>query len=241
MLNQTKQGIRRAFNKAADTYDDFCHIQKTIGVELIQRLSKIGSYYQHIIDLGCGSGVVTELLALQINYQQFHAIDFADQLLVKANKRLSHYSVDVIENDFDFIHDKKFNLAFSNMSLQWSCDLLHTLKIIYENLHSNGVLAFSIPLFGTFNELNSMSVNHFYQLEEIINLLYQSQFDLLFKRTDVIQTHYDSTKSALNTIKSIGANYLVDRPINSLHGKSFLLQTNIRSLTYHVGYFIARK
>ena len=71
-----KSKIKECFNKAADTYDANCYIQKIAGKKLMSYLSEYVYKPDNILELGCGTGIVTEILANQYNnYNQFYALD----------------------------------------------------------------------------------------------------------------------------------------------------------------------
>lgn len=236
MLNN----IRRCFNKASGTYDEYSLTQQKVGANLIETLGLYTQTMENIIDLGCGSGIVTEQLALQYRYNEFYAIDIADQLLLLANKRLTKYKILTLEQDFDNLMNKEFNLMFANMSLQWSLDIAETIKKIAARLHVNGILAFSIPLSGTFPELINYSRNHYYLAEQIQHYINNAGLECIKHCTEYFYLSFSSTKLALKTIKSVGANCVFQPTCRTLKGKTFLERQDVHALTYHIGYFIAR-
>src|SRR5262249_1998089 len=151
--------------QAEETYDDNCQVQREIGNRLIELVVNDRREFQRIIDLGCGTGLVTAQLANQINYRDFHAIDIADLLLAKAKERLAHHSIQTYSAYFDRLptYDFSFDLVFSNMALQWSRCLIASLTCFASLLTPGGLFAFSIPLPGTFNELKPyFSLQYFF-------------------------------------------------------------------------------
>jgi len=239
-LNSTKN-IRYCFNQAADSYDGQSYIQKQIGLCLIQSLLSHLTNATHIIDLGCGSGFTTLQLAKAIEYQSFAAIDIADQLLTKAENRLNPYGVDVYAADFDNLStSKQFNLIFSNMALHWGLQFAKTLHSLTTQLAANGVIAFSIPLTYTFQELPSRSRNVFYDLKKIKTMLEKLNLSLLNSDEDYLVATFNSMLAALRSIKASGANYLMSHTSSRLN-KTQLTKLQTFDLTYHVGYFVAKK
>lgn len=236
--------IKKFFNQAKHTYDDHCQLQLDIGHTLINTIKNISSSYAATIDLGCGTGLVTEKLAKTISYQHLHAIDIANELLTKAHQRMTALNVTLYEADFNHlnINDLQFDLAFSNMALQWSADLNQTLLAIANCVKTNGTLAFSIPLPGTLIELKHYyALNHFLSTESIARSLQSSGFTLIHQHTDTITLPFDSLYLALKSIKNMGANYTGKHLHKGLRGKSFLHLHVLQRLTYHIGYFIAKK
>ena len=131
------------------------------------------------------------------------------------------------------------------MALQWAIDLAQTLLSIYQHLASEGWIAFSLPLAGTFHELTTAVKNNFFSAKEIAQLLATAGFSQIDYFNEWTVTHFSQRIAALKAIKAMGANYLLDRKQVSLRSKFSLNNLNkiitASSLTYHIGYFIARK
>ncbi len=239
--NFHKNKIRRCFNRAALTYDQRSYPQQMIGDNLINLLGKYISASESIIDLGCGSGLVTELLARRLSYKNFYAIDISDQLIAQADSRLHARDIQTFHKDFENFNFKNrlFNLVFSNMSLHWSRNLQKNLLTINNNMASNGIIAFTIPLDGTFTELACASRNNFHRYQDILNHLADAGFEPLSCFHESLTFIYSSWITALKSIKATGANYVFNREKKSLTGSLSL--SNKPNLSYHIGYFIGRK
>lgn len=239
------KNIRRCFNRAALTYDQNCQIQFTVGESLIQKLAVLQPYTNHIIDYGCGTGLVTAQLAMRFPYQHFYAIDIAERLLIQAQNRLENYGIQCLRNDFQSWQNRSinFNLVFSNLALHWSFDLKTILAAIYNCLVPQGLLAFSIPLAGTFDELKNITKNHFFEPIIIRQMLEEIGFNEIDFSEETIQKNFESIISAIKAIKAIGANYTKNKIYQGLRGKNFMhnLWQEPVLLTYQVGYFIASK
>jgi len=248
-LDEIEQKIKRNFNKSAKTYDTYATIQNKIGHQLLSMIDPYLNQVSHLIDLGCGTGLLTLALAKRCTYQRFYAIDIADRLLFNARKRLSTFKITVEEQNFNYFHYENclFDCVFSNMALQWSTNIKKTFTHINQNMRLNGFFLFSLPLKNTFQELNADAKNHFFDLSEISNLLQQSGFVLLSENQEKLLLNFNSVREALHSIKAVGANY--HHPSNSsLRGKSYLSTLNNHfpihqrfSLTYEIGYFLIRK
>lgn len=244
----SKQLIKNAFNKAANLYNNHCHLQFSAGKKLISLLNLQQFNLPRIIDLGCGTGIVTRELASQRNYSDFHAIDMADQFICKAKECLSEYNLKIYESDFDHLYqaNNPFDIIFSNMSLHWSPNFQATLHVITQMLSKNGILAFSIPLAGTFHELQThCAVNDFFEQRFVENLIRLCGLELESANEKFV-FQFDNLLEALKSVKAVGANY-VNKNNRRLQYNASLrkqLQDSMNTsitLTYHVGYFIAKK
>ncbi len=256
MKNSEKQKLKECFNKAAAYYDQQSILQQRIGQSLLEQLVAVvpavtgihagtTATVQRIIDLGCGTGIITEKLAQTFQYRQFYAVDIAEQLLLQAKTRLSPLGIEVFNADFEeyIAGTPLFNLAFANMALQWSFNFAHTLQKISSLLETKGLLAFSLPLAGTFTELSqNYPINKFYAAQEILDFLSQVQLTPLTFTTETIHLQFASLQAALWSIKAMGANYVKKesrRTKPKAMNATQLLQPT--GLTYEIGYFIAQK
>lgn len=241
-LDPAESNIPSAFNKAAKTYDQYTHLQQHIGKKLIALLPN--KIYLNTIDLGCGTGTTTAHLANTITFETFYAVDNADKLLALAFNRLAHLPISIEKSDFDNLgkFNHPFDLAFSNMALHWSRRLELTLKQIAAQLNREGLIAFSLPLQGTFRELeNYFSVNPQASKEHIIQSLEKTSLKIIAHQQETHLLKFNSTLDALRSIKNVGATHVANRKYKTLLGKSFLQQHTITELTYEIGYFIAKQ
>lgn len=240
----TSYFIQRAFNKAHHTYDHHSQLQQTIGLQLIHMLRSFPFHNTpRIIDLGCGTGWITEKLAHTYHDADLHALDFAENLLHKANERLARYAIHLHHADFNALpeSDFPFDIIFSNMALHWSPNLFSTLQSLIAHLSNHGVLAFSLPLAGTFRELQPhFAVNKFYDAATLAQDLDACGYEIAIAHTETHVRTFNNTLSALKSIQQVGAN-VTERNVNHLRGKTHFKQLQLHSLTYRIGYFIATK
>jgi malonyl-CoA O-methyltransferase len=217
--------IRDCFNKAATKYDANCQLQLATGEKLLSLIKPA----ETIIDLGCGTGITTA----KLKYKKLYALDISDKLLAQAKLRLGNKNITYLETSFDNFSGLKLDLAFANMSLQWSDNLSLTLRNIKDNLKATGILAFSIPLAGTFSELN-ISTMPFLSIKQVIEIL--DGWQIIYSESEEINYLFPNLIEALRSIKSVGANYCKN--------KTGALPSRDRSpylLKYNIGYFMVRK
>ena len=154
-----KQKIRQRFSRAAGTYDAHAEVQRELALRLLQELPDgcgpegIGA----ILEIGCGTGRFTALLADHYPKARIVALDFAEGMAQAARKRLEGKSnVSVLCEDgerFLAACPGFFDLICANSTLQWFDDLTAALRRIGQQLTGTG--CFAGVLFGprTFTEL----------------------------------------------------------------------------------------
>jgi len=241
-MNNPLKCIAHAFNLAAASYNKHARIQREVGDKLIHMITSFQSHFDNVVDAGCGTGLVTEQLAREITYTSFTACDISLASLVEAAilpADIRRMEIDFNELDQVSPHP---NLIFANMALHWSTSLADTLSIFHSTLANNGMLAFSIPLIGTFREIsNHYSCRDYLTHDQVISLLTNSGFTLLNTCHTTHINCYESTLSALRAIKQTGVSYVTHRLHKSLLGKNHLHQYPVQQLTYITGYFLAMK
>lgn len=238
-MHHHEQSVCRAFNNAAATYDQFASVQTTAGLSLIQNLSGSKYHFNHILDAGCGTGIVTNMLAKALPHSSLLAIDISSALLDQAKKLSSDIQWQL--QDFNDIHTQH-DLIFSNMALHWSRSLPHTFEVLHQALVDNGILAFTLPLNGTFTELSdNLSTLDFYTQEQITTLMQENGFRVTDTDCITYREYFDNTLSALRSIKSTGTCHVNKRRHSSLRGKDFLRSLSFMQLTYVTGFFIGVK
>jgi malonyl-CoA O-methyltransferase len=233
--------IRDCFNRATH-YDQHCQLQTSVGNQLIKLLTEWAPRQPRILDLGCGTGKITQQLLRVLPYQHLYALDTAGQLLTQAKKRLYQPNITFIEADFNrmLAFKQTVDIVFSNMALHWSTDLGMTLAAIQSTLTKNGLLAFSLPVTGSLTELeNEVAINPLMSPTYIKQQLNQHNYILNTYLIEKITLEFPEPLAVLKSLKNIGASHVIQRRHHTLRGKSFINKLTRSRLTYVIAYFIA--
>jgi trans-aconitate 2-methyltransferase len=119
--------------------------------ELLARVPEPATERPRIVDLGCGAGNVTALLAARWPAARITGLDNSPAMLERA--RAEHAgpldgggSLDFAAADLaDWRPDRGYDLIVSNAALQWVPGHLDLLAVWAEALHPGGTLAFQVP------------------------------------------------------------------------------------------------
>ncbi|VWX56333.1 trans-aconitate methyltransferase [Burkholderiales bacterium 8X] len=99
---------------------------------------------RRVVDLGCGPGNSTELLAARFPGADIVGIDNSRAMLESARKRLP-----AVRFEFDDIHDwepeSAPDLIYANAALQWVPDHETLIPRLFDKLQPGGVLAIQMP------------------------------------------------------------------------------------------------
>ena len=232
-MNLLKLRIAHSFNKAEASYDNHCFLQSAIADELILRLRSFINFPAYILDAGCGTGNSTKKLIDNLPYKKIWGLDIAEKLLARAKSKQLDASFIIADFDRHIFHG--MDLVYSNMALQWSADIGNSLRVFKGELREGGLIAFSLPLEMTFCEIEPAHRNKFCSFTTIKNSLSLNDLEILSSWENNYVLDFDSQIEALRSIKLVGANCLVNQ------SKRTRLRMSEAKLTYHIGFFIARK
>jgi malonyl-CoA O-methyltransferase len=142
-----KAAIRRKFSRAAATYDEHATVQKEAAEQLAERLPDPGP--ASILELGCGTGNYTRLLADRYPTARLDALDFSESMLAMAREKMRGARVAFHCRDGElFLREgrERFDLITSNATLQWFDDLGRTAELLAGRLNPGGL--FLATIFG---------------------------------------------------------------------------------------------
>jgi malonyl-CoA O-methyltransferase len=245
-MRDHKYRIQKSFNKAATSYDQHSQAQSVAAKKLLSMVLAHAPVYRCVADIACGTGFSTKLLMQKIDYATLYALDFSSDILNTAQQNCAPCDVEFCMGDYDdFQFARPLNLIFCNMGLQWSLDLSSTLAHLKSQLAPGGIMAFSLPLAGTFSALPEAVRNRFKTVAELEAIL----SSLTMESVDSEMHHdcydYPDWLNALQSIKALGANTLLNPPSSKSRGLASPLRQLLRSdapamLDYHMGYFLLK-
>lgn len=151
-----KAAVASRFSRSAATYDDHCRVQRLLAHRLIGRLG--GAAPTRVLELGCGTGYLTGLLASCFPGSAILAIDFADGMVDVARERVGGAGVrfEVADAETAWFAPGAFDLIVSNATIQWFDAPAPTLARLAGCLEPGGLMLHSTFGPGTFTELRSV-------------------------------------------------------------------------------------
>jgi trans-aconitate 2-methyltransferase len=206
-----------------DLYLKFDKERTQPSIDLVRRISfdKPG----RIIDIGCGPGNSTQVLAERWPGSDILGVDKSPSMIEKAKNDFPDQEWRILDVGTDYI-DGKFDIVFSNATIQWIPNHAELLKKLRSLLGEHGVLAVQIPLFWDMplgkSIVNIASEDRWAVVTGGVSELftihdYSCYYDILsglFSSTDFWITDYihvlDSQASILNMIKSTGLKPYLD-------------------------------
>jgi malonyl-CoA O-methyltransferase len=149
-----KQAIQRNFARRGATYDSHARIQQWMAAELLRGCRQAVIRARRILEVGCGTGHVTELLRRANPHATLVALDLEASLLQRARMRLKgDAGVHFVAADGESYTGGHYDLIVSNSVFQWFVRPEETMQNYYRMLRPGGCLAFAILGPATFQEL----------------------------------------------------------------------------------------
>ncbi|WP_243556167.1 malonyl-ACP O-methyltransferase BioC [Priestia megaterium] len=226
MIN--KQLLKKRFNNHAKTYDAYADVQKSMANQLIDQLST--NFFNQeiaILEIGCGTGYLTQLLCEKFPKAAITAVDLSSGMMELAKKKVTEDRVSFICGDIEEISiEGHYDLIISNATFQWFNSLHTTIKNLYKQLKPTGNLLFSTFGNRTFQELhscyshakqrlglfsNSSPGQLFFSLEELSQICEQALVPLredpfkLSKMEKLEIQYFPTVQEFFTSIKKIGA------------------------------------
>ena len=215
--------IRNTINTASSNYNDNAFLQNEIANRLAEKLKVISIKPQTIIDLGSGTGFLSEKTAKIFPNSILVCVDFAQQSLLENSQNLkvcaNAYKLPFASNSVDFI--------VSNLMMQWCPDLTTLFNECFRVLKPQGLFLFTTFGPDTLKELkrswsvvdSSAHVNNFIDMHDIGDQMLQSGFQSPIMEMENITLTYEKVVDLMHDLKAIGAQNVANRS-KALTGKT---------------------
>jgi trans-aconitate 2-methyltransferase len=206
-----------------DLYLQFDQQRTQPSVDLVSRISVQNP--AKIIDIGCGPGNSTSVLARKWKHADILGIDYSGTMIEKAKK--SYPAQKWLECDITkWETNEKYDIVFSNAAIQWIFNHRLLLSRICTLIDTNGTLAFQIPQYDEmavskvidreYHRLfpdDDFSISKIFEFHDpcfYYELLHEHFEDLKIWATSYIH-EMDSYEAIVSMIESTGLRPYVDR------------------------------
>ena len=223
-----KRAARRAFARAAASYDAHAVLQREVGTRLMQHLDPIRVDPARVLDLGCGTGALFAALRERFPRARLLGLDAALPMLRAARNRTPWWRALAGNVPHLACADAErlpfapacAQLAFSNLMLQW-CDAPTVFGEAARVLEVGGLLLFSTYGPDTLKELraafaaadDARHVNSFVDMHDLGDALVAAGFADPVMEMETITLEYASVEALARELKGGGGhNVLPGRP-----------------------------
>ncbi len=234
--------VRRAFDRAAASYDAHAVLQREVCDRLLERLDFVTLRPERVLDVGCGTGYGLAHLRARYAEATCHALDIAPAMLQTARARLpqptwaqrltpgSGRLTHLVCADMEQLPlaPSSMHLVWSSLALQWAQDLEATFRGFHHTLAPGGLLIFATFGPDTLKELRAAftaiddapHVNRFTDLHDIGDMLVHAGFSSPVMEMEMLTLTYADLKTLMRDLKGIGAHNAASARRRGLLGKS---------------------
>ncbi len=222
ILNSENYSVRRAFSDAAKRYENLSSLQYEIGCKLIEN-NFSSSFRGRVLDVGMGTGQLTDRLSGLCPDAKIVGIDFASGMVFRAKETYATFKGIVADAQALPFVCESFDAVISNAAYQWMRDLPTAFKQANRVLKKSG--RFYAALFGreTLHELfeSLESISGFRaNKEKFVRLADENSVKKAFLdagfgdiecHSQISTMSFENLRSLLLWLKAIGANRLNPR------------------------------
>jgi malonyl-CoA O-methyltransferase len=219
---EVKHGIRRNFARRARSYDRHACMQRLMAHGLVAVTREGLERARRILEIGCGTGYLTQLLRQANQKAHVLALDLDASLVETARRRLGAAAgVAWLVADGEVPLRGAYDLIIANATFQWFTRPAATLANYYQSLAPGGILAFSTLGPQTFQELagalgqaaESLNLSNSFKIpaqdfggrSTWADLLSQAGFRQVQLARKMVTTKFPSVRDFLKALQATGA------------------------------------
>jgi malonyl-CoA O-methyltransferase len=222
-----KRSVRRAFERAARTYDAAAVIHREVNSRLLEHLDPIRIDPSLVVDVGCGTGASLDALGRRFPRAALAGVDLARTMLMQARSRSAWWRralglrvPHLLCADAEHLPlgTGTAGLVFSNLALQW-CRPDAFFAEAARILPAGGLFLFSTFGPDTLRELRASfaavdrgaHVNAFVDMHDLGDALVHAGFADPVMEMEVVTLEYSNVQALARDLKSVGATALASR------------------------------
>lgn len=201
--------IEQRFAESSATYDKYAMAQHSAASYLVELLkNKSNRSLQRVLEIGCGTGLLTKRLVDSFEIEQLFLNDLAQTLCESTANSVKDRvrNMDVLWGDAEKITvPDKIDMCVSASTLQWLCDLDAFVQKIGTVLTSGGTLAIALYGAGTMDEIKELTGRglHYHTLLGLQNMV-QKSFHIEYAEEVCEKYYFSSVWAVLKHIKDTG-------------------------------------
>ncbi len=235
------QKIKQDFSRAANTYDAESDLQRNVLERLVAMYARDIPHATHLLDAGCGTGYLAEILTKHKQPYDLWGCDLAFGMCQKTAEQRFYTQVANASLEHLPYADRVFDVVLSSLTLQWVNDPVEALHECFRVTKPDGELWLTTFGTHTLKEMKNVfsmldddpHVSAFYTQAQMTDMLKLVGYQAIELQTQSYRHFAPSFLALARHLKAIGAtNKRLDR------SKRLMSQTQLRKLDefYHLFY-----
>jgi malonyl-CoA O-methyltransferase len=210
--------ILTCFDRSTQHYDAVANVQRCSALALVSKLASLSLKPNSILDVGTGTGYLSQCLVPLYPHAQYFLNDIAPNRVHHAHRKLALSGVtsQPYLGDIEQIQLPNVDMIVSNLALQWAQDLTKTLNKLSQTTQT---LAFSCLLEDSFSQWKDVLKNHgivntahpYPKLEHMVTLCQNLGIKNFIYDTLVFKLYFDNPLKMMHYLKQLGANAAFER------------------------------
>ncbi|MDC1105725.1 hypothetical protein OAT16_03405 [Prolixibacteraceae bacterium] len=244
-----KKRIHDCFKQGFQTYDQHACIQKLVANKLVAHLSKSPMFITTLLEIGAGSGILTESFLCKHMVGEYRINDIVTQCYSRLSEITRFHNVPVTTNCMGDVEQITLPLQnsviLSSSVFQW----IHNLPLLIERLaatqKSKDIFAFSLYTRGTYQEFQQTTGTGLpYHTGEEVSEMVAPYYDIIDYSTEKHTLFFDRPRDVLLHMKQTGVNgvgitWSKSQHLNFL--KNYPAVSDQYQLTYTPSYYILKR
>ncbi|MCK5802774.1 MAG: methyltransferase [Lentisphaeria bacterium] len=220
MSEARRRHVAARFSAAAGTYEQQPGVQEAVACAVADMVSDsqclhTPSRAPQVLEIGCGTGYLTEQLCTRFPKAGILAMDLAPGMIVRARERLGdQQNVRWLASDVkDLRLGSTYDLITSSSALHWVDELGDTLRHLASVLTKEGAMIFSLMVQGTLRELHELRrevAPHKFALpslprkEDVLEDVCAAGLEIVNTRSESMGVRHPSAREFLRTLNRQG-------------------------------------
>jgi malonyl-CoA O-methyltransferase len=214
MIDAHAKSLKSRFSAAAETYH-VLSIPQAVVAERLAQLIPNEADGSRILEIGCGTGLLTTQILKRFPDAHVDAIDLSAIMIAQArarfasNPRIRWFAIDMTA----FKPRHTYPLVVSSSSLHWLADLQGGVRHISDLVEPGGHMVFSVMLKGTLGELHALRkqiaphkppLRGMPRADEVMTAVAGTGFRILDSSVEDYKASYRSADAFLRTLHDQG-------------------------------------
>lgn len=200
--------VKKQFEKNMPNYNKNAVVQLDSAKKLVQAVLNHRSDFNNILELGCGTGLLTQEVIKNLSFKKY----FANDLIKKSKNYLDKFLPDytfICGNAQKISPNCKMDLIISNAVFQWFGSLENAARHFANILEKDGILAFSTFSAENYKEIRNITgLSLDYKSIEETEKALSNHFTILHKESYTQTLKFSTPLELLAHMKNTGVNSL---------------------------------